>query len=181
MQIKHLIICLTFFFFSQNPNEESMTWSELRRLTWTDFKGDVNPNSDAVALTASGIIFGFSVSTSGSRIVDYSTSVDAHFYPNKSWYNKEEADDYILEHEQLHFDITELYTRKFRERLTKLSVNQNIRKQLKQLHTSINEELNETQKRYDEQSVHSINTEVQKQWRELITSELAKLSQFKSQ
>ncbi|WP_411895385.1 DUF922 domain-containing protein [Winogradskyella sp. A2] len=180
MQIKHLIICLTFLFIGQNPDEESMTWNESRKLTWADFKGEVNPNSDAVALTASGITFGFSVSTSGSRIVDYSTSVEAHFYPNKSWYNKDKADDYILGHEQLHFDITELYTRLFRQRLTKLRVNQNIRKQLKQLHANINEELNTTQKRYDEQSLHSINVEVQNEWREYISAELAKIEQFKS-
>jgi hypothetical protein len=180
MQIKHLIICLTFLFIGQKPGEESMTWKESRKLSWSDFKGELNPNSDAVALTASGITFGFSVSTSGSRIVDYSTSVEAHFYPNKSWYNKEKADDYILGHEQLHFDITELYTRLFRQRLTKLKVNQNIRMQLKQLHASINEELNTTQKRYDEQSLHSINVEVQNEWREHISVELAKFEQFKS-
>ena len=180
MQLKHLFICLVFLFLGQKPEEETMSWNESSKLSWSDFKGEINQNSDAVALTASGITFGFSVSTSGSRIVDYSTKVEAHFYPNKSWYKKDRADDYILGHEQLHFDITELYTRLFRQRLTKLSVNQNIKKQLKQLHNAINKELNETQKRYDEQSVHSINPEAQKRWQEFIDLELKKLEEFKS-
>ena len=180
MQIKHILVCLVILFIGQIQEEETMTWNESRKLTWSDFRGEVNPNSDAVALTASGITFGFSVSTSGSRIVDYSTTVEAHFYPNKSWYNQERADEYILGHEQLHFDITELYTRKFRERLSMLKVNPNIRKQLKQLHTSINKQLNDTQKLYDEQSVHSINVDAQKQWEEHIKMELGKLDQFKS-
>lgn len=180
MQLKHFVIYLLLLFLGQNQEEETISWSESRKLNWADFKGEVNPNSDAVALTASGITFGFSVSTSGSRIVNYSTTVEAHFYPNKSWYDKERADDYILGHEQLHFDITELYTRLFRQRLSQLRINQNIRKQMKAIHEAINAELDETQKRYDEQSSHSINTEVQLQWQQLIAEELLKLEEFKS-
>ncbi|MCA0132025.1 DUF922 domain-containing protein [Winogradskyella alexanderae] len=180
MQLKHFILCFLFFLLGQNPDEETITWNESHKLTWADFKGPINPSSDAIALTASGITFGFSISTSGSKIVDYDTTVEAHFYPNKSWCNKKKANQYILGHEQLHFDITELYARIFRQRLTKLRVNQNIKKQLKTLHNAINSELNETQKRYDAQSVHSINTEVQHQWQTFIQVELEKLKEFKS-
>ncbi|MFP4845589.1 DUF922 domain-containing protein [Winogradskyella sp. PE311] len=158
-----------------------MTWSETRKLTWADFKASPNKNSDAAALTASGITFGYSLKTSGKRVVDFTTSVEAHFYPNKSWYFKNRSDTYILAHEQLHFDITELYARKFRQQLERLVVNQNVKDQLGRLHAAINEAVDETQKRYDAQSNHSINVEMQKQWRSFITEELKKLDNFKSQ
>ena len=48
------------------------------------------------------------------------------------------------------------------------------------LHATINEALNETQKRYDKESNHSINVEMQKQWETFIADELKKLDQFKS-
>ncbi len=181
MQIKYLIFCLMFLFVGNSSNEETMTWNETRKLTWADFKADPSLKSDAVALTASGITFGYSVKTSGKRIISFSTSVEAHFYPNKSWYLKDKSDAHILGHEQLHFDITELYVRKFREQLTRLQVNQNVKDQMNRLHITINEALNETQKRYDAQSNHSINIEMQKQWESFIAGELKTLDQFKSQ
>lgn len=165
----------------KSSTEETMTWNETRKLTWADFKANPNPNSDAVALTASGITFGYSVKTSGKRIIDFTTSVEAHFYPNKSWYVEEQADKHILGHEQLHFDITELYVRKFRQQLERLVVNQNIKEQMSQIHVAINEALDETQKSYDTQSQHSINVEAQKYWKTFIEEELQKLTQYKSQ
>lgn len=181
MQIKNLIFCFIFLFVGENSNEETMTWDQSRKLTWADFKANPNLSSDAVALTASGITFGYSVKTSGRQIIGFSTSVEAHFYPNKSWYLKEKGNDNILRHEQLHFDITELYARQFREQIMRLEVNQNVKEQMTRLHATINEALNETQKRYDKQSNHSINIEMQKQWENFIADELKKLDQFKSQ
>lgn len=181
MHLKYLICCLLFLIAEKSTNEETMTWDETRKLTWADFKASPDANSDAVALTASGITFGYSVKTSGKTIIDFSTSVEAHFYPNKSWYLDDKADDYILGHEQLHFDITELYARKFRQQLERLVVNQNIKEQMNQIHFSINEALDKTQKSYDLQSRHSINTEAQKYWETFIEEELQKLDKYKSE
>jgi len=180
MYLKHLLFCFLFLFIGENSNEETVTWNASRKLTWQDFKADPKQNSDAVALTASGITFGYSLKTSGKRIISFSTSVKAHFYPQKSWYFKDKGNDYILGHEQLHFDITELYARKFREQLKRLIVNQNLKEQMNRLHKTINEALNETQKRYDAQSSHSINTEMQKQWEAFIDKALTDLDQYKS-
>ncbi len=177
------LIALFLFVLIGNTNDEAtMSWNEAKKLTWKDFQSSPDPNSEAVALTASGITFGYSLkTTSSNHIVDFSVSVESHFYPKKSWYLRDRANNYILAHEQLHFDITELYARKFREQLTKVKVNQNLKSELKALHKTINKSLNETQKKYDAQSNHSINVEVQKQWELLIHSELKKLDQYKSE
>ena len=180
MHLKHIIICLLLFVVVEGTKEDTMTWDESRRLTWSDFRANPNQNSKAVALTASGITFGYSVKTSGERIVDFTTSVEAHFYPNKSWYLKGKGNSYILAHEQLHFDITELYARMFRQQLTQLVVNQNVKEQIKRLHIAINEALDDAQKRYDAQSNHSMNMDVQKQWHTLIQEELTKMDPYKS-
>jgi len=182
MYLKSFIALLFFVFIGTSNNEETLSWSESKRLTWSDFQSNPDSNSEAVALTASGITFGYVLkTTSRNRIVDFSTSVESHFYPKKSWYVKDRANKYILAHEQLHFDITELYARKLREQLTKIKVNQNLKKQLKILHKSINQSLNETQKKYDLQSNHSINVEMQKHWELFVHSELNKLNHFKSE
>jgi hypothetical protein len=181
MYIKHLIVGLLFLVVVKSTTEDTMTWKASRRLTWTDFKANPNQDSDAVALTASGITFGYSLKTSGERIMDFSTSVEAHFYPNKSWYLQEKGNAYILGHEQLHFDITELHARMFREQLAQLVVNQNVKEQMQRLHTAINEVLAETQKRYDAQSKHSMDIAAQKKWEAFIQEELKKFHEYKSQ
>ena len=158
-----------------------MTWDVSQKLTWEDFKANPNLESDAIALTASGITFGYSLKTSGNRIIDFSTSVEAQFYPSQSWYLKGKDNDYILKHEQLHFDITELYARKFREKLSRLPVSRTVKEQMNAIHKKINESLNQEQRRYDLETEHSINKEVQKHWEDFIAEELKALDQFKLQ
>lgn len=178
--MKNLLVLLFICFVGSTSNEETLTWNETTKLTWADFKASPDPESDAVALTASGITFGYSVKTAGERIVDFSTTVEAHFYPHKSWYLKEKGNAHILAHEQLHFDITELYARKFREQLKNLVVNQNVKEQMNRLHLAINKAVNETQKSYDEQTKHSMDMNKQKEWDAFIKEELKRLEQFKS-
>jgi hypothetical protein len=181
MYIKYIIFCLLLVVSGKRLNDDNMTWNASRKLTWADFKARPNINSHAVALTASGITFGYAVKTSGERIIDFTTSVEAHFYPNKSWYLKDRRNTYILAHEQLHFDITELYARMFRAQLKGLVVTQNVKDQMQRLHKAINEAVDETQKRYDAQSNHSMNAKVQKQWEAIIDKELKALAHYKSQ
>ncbi|MGB0981073.1 MAG: DUF922 domain-containing protein [Winogradskyella sp.] len=177
MPIKSVVVFCFLLLFAQSK-EETLTWSASQKLTWADFKAKPNLNSNAVAITASGITFAYSAKTLNNKIVSFTTTVNSHFYPNKSWCKKKKANNYILAHEQLHFDITELYARKFKQQLAKLTVNQNIKTQLNNLHQSITKGLNTTQKKYDAQSKHSINVEAQKQWEAFIKAELETLDDF---
>lgn len=69
MQIHHFIISILFLFVGSSSNDETISWNDSRKLKWEDFKGNPNSQSDAVALTASGITFGYSVKTSGKRVI----------------------------------------------------------------------------------------------------------------
>ena len=167
----------------QAPNDGEFTWNETKRLTWADFQGQPDANSDAVALTASGITFGYSYRQQrGSReIVSFTADVNAYFYPKLSWYHKDRANDYILQHEQLHFDLTELYVRKFRMAVQEIEITKNIKSDLKKLQKGINEALSAAQNQYDFETQHSIIPEAQKRWNDSIQIELVKLEEFKSQ
>ena len=164
----------------QNEDLKTISWQENRPLTWSDFEAIPTNTSSAAALTASGITFGFSIDKEDGRVVDFDTTIDCFFYPEKSWVKPEYADDYILRHEQLHFNITELHARKFRKQIKQLRVSSKIRNQLNRLYKDINQTSYDMQKRYDEETNHSINKEKQKEWDNFITQELEKLSGFKS-
>ncbi|SFZ92792.1 protein of unknown function [Flaviramulus basaltis] len=173
-----LIICC---FFSVQKDEPIISWNESYKLSWSDFKAKPDNNTSAVAITASGITFGFSVTqTDRNDVVSFSTEVYAHFYPEQSWYKVEQADTHVLGHEQLHFDITELHARKFRQLISLLKISNSIRNELKQLHNTINKELAELQNKYDDETNYSRNFEAQQKWKTYIEAELKKLSEFKS-
>jgi len=158
----------------------TLTWREDLKLTWEDFQGEQNLESGAVAVTASGITFSYAVRKSNSRIVDFQALIKAHFYPEKSWVIKELADDYILAHEQLHFDITELHVRKLRKLISEVKVSQNLDRIFNAIHQDMNNELAEMQNRYDSETNNSIEKIAQAKWIVYVDKELKKYDDFKS-
>lgn len=158
-----------------------MAWSAENKLEWVHFKANSKPGADIAALTASGITFSFSVEESSERgYLSFDTTVEAHFYPEKSWYIKERANEHILAHEQLHFDLTELHVRKLRYQISKLKISSNIKKELNAIHGRVNLELAEMQNLYDFETDHSRNIEKQNNWSAFVENELIKFKEFAS-
>ena len=99
--------------------------------------------------------------------------IDTYFYPNKSWYQPDLCDKVILSHEQLHFDISELYARKLRERLDAATFTpKNVKSKVRAIYRKINEELSEYQNRYDAETNFSRDREQQTIWNEKIAKAL---------
>lgn len=159
--------------------DRSMTWSDDLQLQWEDFNGTPTRGTTVVAVTASGLSFGFSTKMTETQLVDYTAFVDAHFYPDKSWYVKERANSVILDHERLHFDITELHARKFKQRIAQTKFDLSINSQMERIHNSITDELRQMQQKYDTETDHSQNVDKQKEWQKFIKVQLDKLSYYK--
>ncbi len=172
---------LLFGVFSLFINDTSISWNDNYKLTWDDFIGNPDSNSDAVAITASGITFSYSISKNGDDVESFKALAFAYFYPKKSWVKLEEADVHILAHEQLHFDITELHARKLRQALTKVSISQNVNEELDAAHYQANKALSDMQRLYDSECDYSRNSEEQSKWQTFIKIELDKLADFKTQ
>ena len=172
-------LCLFLFLICFLPTKESIIWDETYRLEWSDFRGNPNLNTDAVAITASGLTFDFSARTTSTRLVHFTANFEAHFYPDQSWYKKDDVNNIVLAHEQLHFDITELHARKLRKQIDGASFSLNIKKEISKLHTNINKELKEFQNKYDSESDYSRSVETQKKWQIFVKQELKKLSNYK--
>ena len=169
---------LTFFTCLLFQEEETISWHEDLKLEWSDFKGEPKPVGDAVAITASGILFGFSATSSSRGLEDYSFNIASHFYPDKSWHVNESLSDIVLNHERLHFDITELYARKFRQRITNFKFTNAINNEMQSIHDAIIKELGELQNKYDAETNHSQILEKQLAWQKFIALELNKLSNY---
>ncbi len=168
-------------FLTLQTTEPEMAWSPNYKLQWSDFKGQPNASSDAAATTASGITFGYRMSETDGQVESFKADVTAHFYPNKSWFKPEEVSAHILEHEQLHFDITELHARKLRRQINQLKVSNSVNKQLESNHKQILQELGAMQDAYDAACDFSRNKEQQQLWKETITKQLQELKAYTKQ
>lgn len=172
------VIGLLFVFFLVQK-EEVITWKASDKLDWNNFKGAPIYNTDAVAITASGITYGYSATMSEQELKEYTAQVTAQFYPQNSWYLKERVNDTILGHEQLHFDITELHARKLRMAIANFKFTKNIKQEMARIYEQINVELKEMQDAYDSVSDFSRDYEGQKKWEAFIAKELLKYKDYK--
>ena len=175
---KLLIFCFGLLLFQGDKTEFS--WNENVKLTWKDFQGKPNLDSDAVAVTASGITFSYSIKKTETRVLSFKTIIKADFYPEHSWCKKEEVDNHVLGHEQLHFDITELHARLFKQKVATLKPSNNVAEHLQQYHKEIDTALETMQKAYDNESNYSINKEGQALWKAYVAKELKRLHKYKS-
>ena len=176
--IRNLLLCVCLLML--HKDEVTIPWSESYMLAWSDFQGPPKEESDAVATTASGITFNYALKKSSKRIVSFQTQIHAHFYPEKSWFKPNLADNHILSHEQYHFNITELFARKFRQRVAQVELSQSISTALDQIHQDINLELSEFQEKYDLETNYSRDFEQQAIWQKKIEEGLENHSRFKT-
>jgi len=175
------IALLCIFFFSSltiigQSKSGMIPWEEETKLKWSDFKGKANKMSNYEALTYAGIEF--QVGYQGN---DYQISIVSTFDKKSSW-TKEKKDAELLQHEQLHFDITELYARKFRRIILEKNfktTGKDLIKEIQKINKEIGGELKAMQNQYDKQSNHSNNKKMQKYWEEKIYTELKELKKFK--
>lgn len=176
MSLKILFSITLFFCLFQQDSE--LIWQEEELLTWENFNGPPDLNSTAAAVTASGISYNYSVSRVGDRVVGFDATVISHFYPEKSWCKKDQINAHILQHEQFHFNITELHSRLLRKQLSLLKPNPDLISQITSAYKNINLDLAKFQNQYDKESDFSRDYEVQKKWELKVKKQLLDLKDF---
>ena len=112
-----ITIVLTALFWGTNATiSDVIYWTPDYKLSWNDFEGDPNHNhnyKDISAITVSGIV-DYRGCENGKIIY----KIQSYFEKKNSWVKLAGRNDHTLEHEQIHFDITELYARKLRKELS---------------------------------------------------------------
>jgi len=153
-------------------SSKEITWSKNRKLTWDDFKGKIPNDVEEHTAAATYCGIGFETNTISAQ-TQLKIRVYNTFYIGNSWARREEMNDDVLAHEQGHFDLCELYTRKLRERMSKVMVNINTLKPvLKKIYEQLQEEYRSRQEAYEEETAHGVNLEEQKKWQEKLEQEL---------
>ncbi|MEZ4778732.1 MAG: DUF922 domain-containing protein [Flavobacteriaceae bacterium] len=173
-----LLLLVPFLGLFSVSEEEKIAWDANRPLTWQDFRGIPNRADDFVASTNSGMSFSFSFKERNG-IATISYEVVSNFYPDLSWYRPERVTMYILEHEQTHFDISELHARKLRKALSILTHDREFKEKAEAIYNRIEAERREMQTQYDQESDHSNIEGAEYQWRKIVAEELKALDTWK--
>jgi len=105
---------LLLFMGTSSTTTDTIYWTEDYKLTWNDFKGQPDYNVETIsALSSSGLMH-----AKGCKNNKLDYEILSYFEKRESWVKVEAYTDHHLKHEQIHFDITELYARKLRRALS---------------------------------------------------------------
>jgi hypothetical protein len=161
MLYKLLLVLLPFVI---SGDDHLIDWSASRKLTWDDFQARPDVNSPMVALTSSTIKIEF-----GFNDKLFTHSISCRFNKQKSWVTRK--NDYILKHEQGHFDITEIHARILKKELLAYKFNgKTVNKDINDIYNDVMKQHVSTQQTYDLQTNHSIDSTKQRLWDNKIDS-----------
>lgn len=147
------------------------------RLSWRDFQGSVDPdNSDAVAMAYTGVSVRYEGSIQKGE-VHLHIRVLTHFNRRQSWVLPNSKNDWTLNHEQRHFDITAINACELYRALRSFSFSDRFEQEIRELQERYQKKNEDDQDRYDRETNHGIREKAQKEWAERIGKALEEASE----
>ena len=142
-----------------------------------DFQSRPGPADRLAALSSTEIKSGVSC-----RDFVFSATVQATFDPAASWIRDPKTiTAALLRHEQAHFDLTEVYARRLRQKLLVFQAKANCNKlqpAFDNLTKPVYDEWNRQQNRYDAETNHGLNAPKQAYWELQTKLQLEQLRTF---
>lgn len=166
------ILSLTLSVMVSTIQANLIEWSADRKLTWNDFKAQPDKNSTNAALTSSSINIEFGYNNSGLKY-----NIKCRFDQNLSWGRIK--NDYILAHEQGHFDIAEIHARKLHKLLRTYKFNsRTVSKDVNRIYETVMKEHHAFQSQYDQETNYSRDPAQQNAWKDKIEEALKDLVEY---
>lgn len=161
---------------SEKNEVQYILWDSDYRLTWSDFKSVDNVEGEFAAISWTLI----KPSKIGLDENEMLFTIETYFVKDSSIVESDHRTNELLHHEQLHWDIAELFARKLRK-IYATHTSENIAKSYKYFNQEYNKMLDDKrimQSLYDNETDRSRNTEKQKEWEIKITKFLDDYSAF---
>ncbi len=157
-----------------NTHLKTLTWKEGRRLKITDFQADT-AGRPFIAVTASSVSLYWEIHPTSKEAVVQSKAV---FTRNLSYFKNRPDSLRVLGHEQAHFDIAEIYARKFRKSLLEQTFStQTLNEEIRRLYDRNYKEMQAYQNRYDHEVYANPGKQVN--WLIQVKSELSRYSSYR--
>jgi hypothetical protein len=158
-----------------NSEDNPIIYSSENKLQWANFKSPVPDTAEFSAVT----IANFSITTQVNHVRKTgNVEIIAFMEPDKSYVKIGKQTDYLLNHEQRHFDIAELHARKLRKEIASFKYSSSVEDSIIRVYHEVHSEYRQFQLSYDEETEHSGNKNKQHEWDMRIDSLLNIYSDF---
>jgi hypothetical protein len=171
MKIIILTITTTLFFsfISKTFSQDTIHWKPYYKLKWEDFQGIPDTTSKFRAISSIGINYTLTFNKKA-----FSYNVTCIFNKKESW--TKSKDSTLLEHENTHFNIAELFARKLNQVYKNYKFpSTTIRNDFEKTARVIKTERNKVDDLYDKETNFSRNKKKQNYWNNRIKTELKKI------
>lgn len=159
----------------KNAAAEQITWSPDRRLAWEDFKAAPDSLNPHHAVTAANLAVDATCAAN-----KFTYKVKCVFLATESW-SKNKQSEKLLQHEQLHFDLTEVHARQLRKKLQTLGSScPDAQAKLADTVKKAFADWKAEQDKFDAASRHGLDPEISATWATTIKQRLQQLEKFKS-
>lgn len=159
-------------FLNKTIAGDTLFWRNSSRLTWNDFKG--KPGKSPTG-TGSYIMLDYDLTNDANT---FKTKVNAYFLKDISW-SQFKNNDTLLQHEQLRFDMAELFARKLRKAFSEYQYNSaTVMQDVKKIFNEIKEARLAMNELYNKETKYATDWNAQQAWNQKISAELDKLSNF---
>jgi len=174
---RNKVVIILFILFNHNSiSQEKDTliiWSENYKLSWKDFLGNnLDSKEDFAAL--SSLELRSCPSYYNSKIYNYVIISTFNRYNSISTCNN----SHLLKHEQIHFDIQEIFARKIRKRFLDLKNNKSNDYLYFINFKNYKDSLDIYQEKYDKATNYSLNSIEQKYWENIVKLKLKELESY---
>jgi len=153
---------------------------EFPKLTWEDFKGKPKEGSWFLAHSYWKIVYSYNVKNNGDH-VKISVNAKCVFEKERAWVKCDCKSERLLEHEQGHYYIGCLCALVFQKRVREAIFTvgkENYQAELRNIFVKTFNEYLTLEKKYDEETRHYMDQEVQAVWDKKIIAQINELRQY---
>ncbi len=159
--------------------DDAIAWSATRKLTWQDFKGKAVNDLDGARSAVNTAM------AAGCREGGLQYRVVTQFLPRQSWVTYRITSSGLasragIDHEQIHFDLAEVYARRIRKMYAELrDPCPKSDEALSAMADRLLRELSDIQRRYELETRSGENGTRQADWSKRVAADLAALDAFR--
>jgi hypothetical protein len=167
-------LTVSFSDYVRNPDQDTVFYATNRPLIWEDFRDKPRGSRFAASVFPSFAYEGSSQVVNG--VVHVNIKLKVFVLKKSSWVRETARDEYGLNHEQKHFEITKIVAERFKQKLHPHSLT--VEDHNSEIHWKYIEsfrEMNRLQEQYDGETNHGLDRISQERWNQRIEAELKEL------
>ncbi|NOG57594.1 MAG: hypothetical protein HND54_07665 [Bacteroidetes bacterium] len=159
-----------------DSSQTRIFWDEWYKLEWSDFQSEESAGKGVAAQSSIGLPYSF-ISDGEGTLKMY---INVCFIKNESWSKEDKQNNVLLQHEQLHFDIAELFRRMIVRELLNAKMDKDNYKEVaeKIINKYWNVKYRAMQDKYDKETNFSKTIREQINWNKFVKQELINYKDF---